>query len=155
MNIGVILPFIKLDACMNNIPPAKETHMDLSQLGLMNGITSKMSWLVQRQSLIAENVSNADTPDYRAKDLVPFSFKNTLKKLMPTKTDSNHISLVSTGDTKEALDRGEFEIKPDGNGVSREHQSMKGAQTAADYQLVTNIYQKTVGLLKMAVSSGS
>ena len=123
--------------------------MDLTQLGLIDGIASKMSWLVQRQSVIAQNIANADTPDYESKDLAPFSFKNTLKKLLPVKTDAIHISLVFTGsDTKVAAQRIEYEVKPDGNGVSREHQIMRGAQTAADYQLVTNIYQKTVGLIQ-------
>jgi flagellar basal-body rod protein FlgB len=120
----------------------------------MDGIASKMNWLVQRQSVIAENIANADTPDYRAKDLAPFSFKNTLKKLMPAKTDSNHLSLVSSGsDTREAAERTGFEVKPDGNGVSREHQITKASSTASDYQLAANIYQKTLTLIKTAIGT--
>ena len=129
--------------------------MDLTQLGLFNGIASKMSWLVQRQGVIAENVANADTPGYAPSDLVPFSFKSTLKKLLPATTDAGHISLVSSdsGDSKVAAERKGFEVKLDGNGVSREHQIMRGAQTAIDYQMTTNLYQKTVGLIKTAIGA--
>ncbi len=130
--------------------------MDLTQLGLMNGIASKMSWLIQRQGVIAENISNADTPDYRAKDVVPFSFKNTLKKMMPVTTNAAHLSTVSLGggaDAKETVERTGFEVKPDGNIVSREHEIMKASDTASDYQLVTNIYQKTVSMIKTAIGT--
>jgi flagellar basal-body rod protein FlgB len=130
--------------------------MDLTQLGLMNGIASKMSWLVQRQGVIAENISNADTPGYLAKDISPFNFKNTMKRLMPTTTSSAHLSPVSLGgadDAQEAAERTGFEVKPDGNIVSREHEIMKASSTASDYQLVTNIYQKTVGMIKTAIGA--
>ena len=34
----------------------------------------RMQWHQERQRLLAENVANADTPNYRVRDLVPPDF---------------------------------------------------------------------------------
>ena len=132
--------------------------MDLSQIGLFNGLVSKMDWLTQRQGVIARNIANSDTPAYESLDIAPFSFKNMLKKLQPTVTNSAHMELASStsgGAAKEgsAL-RSAYEVKPDGNAVSTEQEMKKAADTAADYQLATNIYKKSVSLVELALGKG-
>ena len=39
------------------------------KLGLLDAISEKMRWHQTRQTLLAENVANADTPGYRGRDL--------------------------------------------------------------------------------------
>ena len=129
--------------------------MDLSQLGLLSGIKDKMDWLIQRQQVIASNIANVDTPGYEGKDITPFSFKSIFKKLQPTQTSAAHMQLASSaadGPNKEAsLVRNAYEIKPDGNAVSSEAEMKKAADTAADYQLASNVYKKSVSLIEMAL----
>ena len=36
----------------------------LDNIGVLQGISGKMGWLNQRQTIIAQNVANADTPRY-------------------------------------------------------------------------------------------
>jgi flagellar basal-body rod protein FlgB len=130
--------------------------MDLSQLGLFNGIVGKMNWLVQRQGVIAQNVENLDTPGYEAQDVAPFTFKSMMKKIAPVATEPGHIQLVSdsSDDAKESsVLRTTWELKPDGNAVSSEREAKKSADTAIQYQLVTNIYKHSVGLLKTALGN--
>ena len=45
--------------------------MDLNKIPVMDAIVKKMNWLNRRQRVIAENVANADTPGYLARDLKP------------------------------------------------------------------------------------
>jgi flagellar basal-body rod protein FlgB len=133
--------------------------MDLTQLGIFSGIVGKMNWLTQRQQTISENVANADTPGYEAKDITPFSFESMFKKLTLNTTQSGHIQLASAADGAEAREtstlRTTWELKPDGNAVSVEREAKKAADTAADYELVTSMYKKYVSMEQTALGSKS
>ena len=48
--------------------------MDLRQIPLFSMITRQMDWLTTRQKVLAQNVANADTPNYQAKDIAPLDF---------------------------------------------------------------------------------
>ena len=49
--------------------------MSLSSMSIFAMAQSKMSWLGQRQTVLAQNIANADTPSYRAKDLEALDFQ--------------------------------------------------------------------------------
>ena len=48
--------------------------MDLNSIPLFKMISRRMTWLNQRQKVLAQNIANADTPGYRPQDLVPVDF---------------------------------------------------------------------------------
>ena len=48
--------------------------MDLQNLTLFQMSEEKMRWLAQRQSVLSENIANANTPDYMPSDLKPLKF---------------------------------------------------------------------------------
>lgn len=133
--------------------------MDTSSLGLFRLLSKKMDWLNQRQEVLAENVANADTPKYRPNDLSSFDFKTAITeahRLKPAQTDPGHMQFArgDDGPGKVGRNRRPYETKPDGNAVIVEEQMLKVAQTAADYNTVTNLYRKNVGLLKMVLGRG-
>ena len=70
--------------------------MDIRQIPLFSLLSNRMSWLSSRQSVLAENVSNADTPNYIARDLRPLDFAAILRDqefaLKPAIDQSNAIS---------------------------------------------------------------
>ena len=43
--------------------------MDLSKIPIFEAIAKRMSWLGERQTVLAQNVANADTPGFAARDL--------------------------------------------------------------------------------------
>ena len=43
--------------------------MTTQDIGLFKALGAKMDYLGQRQRVIAQNVANADTPNYRPNDL--------------------------------------------------------------------------------------
>jgi flagellar basal-body rod protein FlgB len=130
--------------------------MDLGSFDLFKGIAAKMSWLTQRQSVIAQNIANVDTPQYQSKDLAPLDFKNTLaQKLAPQRTSALHLAgTQSTGSAREGKDKSPYEVTLSGNTVSVEEQMQKAATTGIDFQMIATLYQKNIGLIKTALDRG-
>jgi flagellar basal-body rod protein FlgB len=131
--------------------------MDLGALDIFKGIAAKMAWLTQRQNVIAQNIANVDTPDYKALDLAQFDFKTLLgKKLAPARTSQMHLAgLQATGAARTEKERKPYEVTPSGNSVSLEEQMQKASTTGIDFQMITTLYQKNIGLIRTALDRGS
>lgn len=133
--------------------------MDLGNLSLFKLMSRKMDWLTQRQDVLSKNIANADTPDYKGRDLKPFSFQSALednRRLQMASTEGDHLggTLGPGGLAKEQRVRSPYETSPDGNNVVLEEQMMKMGENSMDYQTITNLYKKQVGMIKMAIRGG-
>lgn len=131
--------------------------MGFGQLSLFAALSEKMKWHQARQSLLAQNVANAETPGYRGKDLKAFGFEEHMRNLSTARiataaTNPRHIS-VSGGnaDGFDARQLNSFEITPEGNGVTLEDEMMKVTGNQMDYQAVTTLYTRSVRILKTAL----
>ena len=136
--------------------------MTTQDIALFKAIGAKMNYLTQRQRVISQNVANADTPNYRPQDLVPVDFGDVLKHVTKSqsirmdKTDDQHIPDPSEIDDPESKKQKEtYEVAPAGNAVIMEEQLMNAGATAMDYNLMTTIYQRNVGMIRTAIGSGS
>ena len=129
--------------------------MDLGQIPLFSLLSNRMSWLSSRQSVLAENVSNADTPNYIARDLRPLDFAGLLRDselaLKPQATSARHISPRTGFQPEEAVGEGGT---PSGT-VSIEQEMIKLSDTQVHYQTATNLYQKAVAMFRTALGSRS
>jgi len=143
--------------------------MDISQIPLFAMLSRRMVWLGKRQEILAQNIANADTPGYRARDLGDSRFKALLRaRLRPTAlttTAPGHIAgpgaarLVGGGHgdipipDSDLVARVDEDVKPkaDGNAVDMERELMKVSETAAQYQLVTTLYRKHVAMIRIAL----
>jgi len=131
--------------------------MDLKKLPLFDLMARRMSWLAQRQEVLAQNIANANTPDYTPQDLKPMSFGEEMKRLAPVdpeRTSELHMAgtVVRKPTPFRSVDqRKRYEVAPDGNSVVVEEQMVKVAETQMDYQLVTNLYRKHVDMIKTAI----
>ena len=68
--------------------------MDLNKLDIFRLTNSKMGWLSERQTVLAQNIANADTPGYKAKDLKAPDFSsmlNTTRDVPVAKTSEGHL----------------------------------------------------------------
>jgi flagellar basal-body rod protein FlgB len=107
-------------------------------------LKERIIYLNQRQSVLAENVANADTPGYKTRDLTPFTFDDALKQadVGMTVTDPRHIIPASmSGVNGKTTKVKTIETLPDGNSVDLEGEMMKVSETSVDYQTVTSIYK--------------
>lgn len=134
--------------------------MDLSRMKLFNMSDQKLKWLGERQAVLAQNVANADSPGYNARDIRPINFERTLDqhtRLAVKQTEKNH--LVGSGpqsqyrlEDKKASEV--YESSPNGNGVILEEQLMAIQDTKLQHDLVTNLYNKQITMFKTALGAG-
>ena len=57
--------------------------MPINDIPILSMLRERMQWQQARQQVLAENVANADTPDYQAKDLAPLDFSQQLTAALP------------------------------------------------------------------------
>jgi len=134
--------------------------MDLSKIPLFGAITRRMTWLGERQAVLAQNVANADTPGYVAKDVKAPSFgqlvSGTTGRLQLTTTAPAHMVPVQAASSFQIEPQKVTERAPNGNAVQLEDQMMKISDTANDYALTTSLYRQQLGLFKLVLGrSGS
>ncbi len=132
--------------------------MTTQNLALFKALGAKMDFLNQRQRVIAQNVANADTPSYRPKDLKPVDFSQVLKNVTGEKnvtirsTNAGHMPKVDEIRAPDPRKQKEtYEVAPAGNAVIIEEQLFKSGANIADYNLMTNLYQKNIGMLRIAI----
>ena len=127
---------------------------DIPFFGLLKG---RLGYLGQRQRLISQNVANADTPGYVARDLKPFSFDGAMKAaagpqgLGPAATNPMH--LPGTARPPSVWRAGaapDSETTLDGNSVVLEEQMMKMGEARMGYDAAVGFYQKSLGFIRTA-----
>jgi len=128
--------------------------MPISQIPIFSMLRSRMQWDQERQQLLADNVSNANTPKFKPRDLAPLD----LSRALPTagvdvaRTNPAHLAGTSTGAGQFQLERrSDFEVRPAGNAVDLEDEMLKLAANQMDYQAATAIYSRGLGLIKTAL----
>jgi flagellar basal-body rod protein FlgB len=101
------------------------------------------SHAAQRHAVIADNIANADTPNYKAKDLQPFAdvFKTALRQGQDIAPQEFRVVELEIGDA----------TSPNGNSVSLEDQMMRSAQTQNDHAMALMVYKKSMTMMKMAI----
>jgi flagellar basal-body rod protein FlgB len=128
--------------------------------GIFSLLGKRMDWLGQRQKVLAQNIANADTPDYAPRDLKPQEFRRMVERqftalLKPAATQAGHIQTSTLrADDRAVEQKDRYETAPSGNAVVVEEQLIKVAQTQNDYNAITNLYKKQVAMMKMALRGG-
>jgi flagellar basal-body rod protein FlgB len=120
-------------------------------LSLMDGLKARLQWLQARQSLVSSNIANANSPGFKPLDLQPFSAGSEQSGLVMAATDAGHLTGMGGGPTLSSLHSLPFETKPSGNAVSLEDEMTKLADIQLDYQMASQLYSKSLGLLKIAI----
>jgi len=130
--------------------------MDLHDLPLLSLLRERMTWLNQRQDVLSQNVANADTPRYVARDLKPLDFDRMVgeassgTKMMTT--NARHIAISSVhGGKFEDHETPDQESDPNGNAVSLEVEMIKVSDTQAQFQAAANLYSKAMTMMKTAI----
>ncbi|MDR3450020.1 MAG: flagellar basal body rod protein FlgB [Alphaproteobacteria bacterium] len=126
--------------------------------GLIDLLTTKLTYLNQRQAVLAENVANADTPGYKELDVKPFTFGDALKQadVGMTVTDPRHIVPASmAGVNAKTIEVKDTETLANGNSVDIESQMMEVSKNNVDYQTMTAVYHKMTGLFKIAIKGSA
>ena len=133
--------------------------MELGKLTLFEVVKKRMAWLGQRQEVIAQNIANADTPDYKSKEIQPFKFKELLRRessgLNMNVTEASHLSGVrkAVQNFQVKDDRKPYETNPTGNSVVLEEQMSKMNENGASYRLTSELYKKHLNMIRTALGT--
>lgn len=105
----------------------------------------------QRQAMVAENLANADTPGYRAKELATFQEALSSQTAPGMRTSrSRHLG----GQETQALSRVRFsqgEASPNGNTVSIEKEMLNSVEIQRDHNRAIAIYKHSLDLMRMSL----
>ena len=125
--------------------------MSIGEMPLFTMLRTKMKWHSERQNVLAENVANADVPNFRAKDLAELKF-DVPTSLGPQITNTRHIGLGSAHQP-DLFTRNSpiYEITPQGNSVSLEDEMIKVGENQQDYQAAATLYQRSLDILRTAM----
>ena len=108
----------------------------MGPLYLFELASSQARYLELRQSTIATNVANANTPGFKARDVEPF---NKVLDGMPVRlarTSPSHLQLSATEtDTRAIAKKDSWEVVHSGNSVSLEQEMIKGSDVSRDYSM--------------------
>jgi flagellar basal-body rod protein FlgB len=127
----------------------------ITDLPLFSMLRTRMHWHQERQRLLAENVANSDTPNFRPRDLAPPSFDRTSPMVAAVglrRTENGHIaSADGSSGAFETARLNTYEVRPAGNAVNVEDEMIKVAANQMDYQAATTLYTRSLGLIKTAI----
>ena len=121
--------------------------MSLDDLTLFSAVKKRLSWVTQRQEVLSQNVANADTPEYKAKDLRPFQFRDILRQesmQINMTTGDGHMGgqRKRIKDFSEEPNRQSYETAPGGNSVVLEEQVQMLNENAIMHKFTSQIYRK-------------
>jgi flagellar basal-body rod protein FlgB len=125
--------------------------MAVSNTPILSMLRTRMQWHQERQRVLAENVSNADTPGFKPRDLTELDFERPpMANVALAQTSPAHLSGIGgsrfNGDRQVG-----YETRPTGNAVQLEDEMLKVAANQMDYQAATALYTRSLGLLKIAL----
>jgi flagellar basal-body rod protein FlgB len=131
--------------------------MSINDLPLLAQIKGRLSWLDERQRVIAQNVANADTPGFTAQDLkAPADFARALREgaggVRMTRTSAMHLAPKGGAAAArfEAQRAPDSETTLDGNSVVVEEQMLKMAESRMAYDAAIGFYQKSLQMIRLA-----
>jgi flagellar basal-body rod protein FlgB len=156
-------PFVGIAARRFICLPMSTPSMDVFALA-----EKRLAWIDRRQDVLAQNIANANTPGYAARDIRSFgdvlAAQTRTEQARQQQTASSGTSqsifdavgsmataLPQTSDPDAASDRASPGRSPDGNAVVLDDQLMKVAETDNAHQLAMNLYRKYAGLFKTAL----
>lgn len=113
----------------------------MQPVNLFDLAAQQARWLSVRQTAVAGNIANADTPGYRAVDVEPFKSILDGKHVSPAATQPGHFNI---GPHKAAfsvheLEQQEVATLPSGNSVVLEEELIKSNEVRRAFELNTAI----------------
>lgn len=105
---------------------------------LAEGIERYMDLVALRQRLVSSNIANAETPNYRTKDV---DFASEMQAMLD-------------GDAPKVTEPAGLAAKSDGNNVSMEREMRLLSENAIRFQIASSLLKTEVRQIKSAIQEG-
>ena len=120
--------------------------------GSTNAMSDALSFHRQRHSVLAGNVANVDTPDFRPLDLERYPTTSDSRSIATT--HSGHLTLSSTDGVSFFFDDANATPSMDGNTVNLERELAKVDANRVRYGVNSRLITKRLAALRYAASDG-
>ena len=131
--------------------------MTLDDVPLFATLKSRLSYLADRQQVIAQNVANTDTPGFTPSDLKPFTLPGDpgaasgLPPIAPTMTSPMHMAGTAPRPlAAKPVASPDSETTLDGNSVVLEEEMMRMSQARMDYNTAISFYWQSMAMIQAA-----
>lgn len=121
----------------------------MADLAIFDLAQQRLGWLDARQQVTSQNIANADTPAYVARDIVPFDSYLAHTTITPARTSPLHLASYESPILSAKIPI--TEIAPDGNSVNVEDQLTKVADNETQQGLVGNLWKTYMGMFMTAL----
>ncbi len=126
--------------------------MNLLQGSVLDLADRRMRWLDRRQQVLSQNVANADTPGWIARDLRPFTaVMADATGAAPARSSAFHLPGTRDPALQSAALSPVAVRGPNGNTVSMEEQLIQVANTESAQSTAVNIFRKYMALYRLAL----
>ncbi|WP_259917791.1 FlgB family protein [Jannaschia sp. M317] len=119
----------------------------MTEIALLSLASNAARHAATRQSVIATNVANADTPGFRARDVAPFSAGEDGFALR--RSQAGHFA--GTPRTAQIFDEIGTAADPNGNTVSLEDQVLRGIETSRAHNRALTVYKASLDILRASI----
>lgn len=132
---------------------------------VLNLLRESLGFHSARQSVLAENIANADTPNFVPRDLQEAEFHRALQSelrgsasvsastVAMSANRPGHITPQGNGAASRdyrAVSSPDSETTANGNAVSLEEQMVRAQDNRIRYETALGLYEKSLGLVRMA-----
>lgn len=127
----------------------------MQPVNLFDLAAQQARWLAVRQSAIAGNIANVNTPGYHAMDVKPFSAVLGDTQVTLKATEPGHFSASMGAADTVALrqDDGESDLVPSDNSVQLEGELMKAADVRRSFEMNTAIVKAFHNMMTMTTKA--
>jgi flagellar basal-body rod protein FlgB len=112
-----------------------------------------LSWTSKRQQALSSNITNLDTPGYRAKDY-SFEAEMASQTISLTTTSPKHIAPVQDTPSARIFEVGTKD-KPNGNNVDIERELTEITKNGLEYITLVQYLNQKIRTLRSAINDGS
>ncbi|WP_224824210.1 FlgB family protein [Cognatishimia sp. MH4019] len=105
----------------------------------------------QRQSVVAENIANADTPGYRTKDVTAFAMPSGDAQGGMKSTRGSHLETGSRTTAASIILGDQSGLSPNGNSVSLESEMFKSIEAERQHSRAMTIYKSSLDILRASL----
>ena len=134
--------------------------MTLDDIPIFAMLKSRLSYLTDRQQVIAQNVANSDTPGFTPMDLKPFTVPQqggagtlALAPVSTTLTSPMHLTPPGQAGLSAAakpVANPDSETTLNGNSVVLEEEMVKMSQARTEYDAAVSFYEQSLALIQQA-----
>ncbi len=126
----------------------------MGPLYLLGLASQKAGWLTARQATVSQNIANAATPGFKARDVRPFSDVLENMPIQMSATNPGHLAIdAQSGAVIRSDNEKSWEVTLSGNSVNLEQEMIKSGEISRAYSMNAGIVKAFHHMLMMNAKS--